>query len=68
MCFFLKKAIAGDKLVHSADNGQTKKEHIMSKYEAPRSDAERLTVIRRSIETGQADRLAGLNYLDRFPI
>ena len=36
----------------------------MSQYEAPRSDAERLTMIRRSIETGQADRLAGLNYLE----
>jgi len=36
----------------------------MSKYEAPRSDAERLTVIKKSIETGQADRLAGLNYLE----
>jgi hypothetical protein len=36
----------------------------MSQYEAPRSDAERLTMIKRARETGLADRAAGLNYLE----
>ena len=38
---------------------------IMSKYQPPRSDAERLSMLKRSLETGQADRTASLNYLEQ---
>jgi hypothetical protein len=63
-CSTRGEAIAGTNKFYPACIGQHIRRKIMSQYEAPRSDAERLTMIRRSIETGQADRLAGLNYLE----